>query len=145
MWNLIKLAVIFAVIWVGYNYFFGNAEQKEGAKAVTSEVGAGIVALKNFVVANKDQLQLDTLRSSAKKVTSVLKDLGARAKEMDASYRAQYEEMKSRKQQLDDILTKIDDRSKDAKAKKQKISEEMDKLINDMERMNTHLEEKKQQ
>ena len=145
MWNLIKLAVILIVTWVGYNYFFGNETQKQEAKAVTSEVGAGIISLKNFVVANKDQLQLNNLRESATKVGAVLKDLGARAKEMDATYRAQYEEMKTRKQQLDDILVKIDDRSRDAKAKKQQISEEMDKLINDMERMNTHLEEKQQQ
>jgi chromosome segregation ATPase len=144
MWKLAQLAVIMLVIWVGYNYFFGNDAQKEQAKGVTSQVGAGIIALKDFAVANKDQLQLENLREGAGKVGVVLKDLGAKAKEMDENYRSKYEEMKSRKQQLDDLLAKIDERSRDAKEKKQAISDEMNKLIGDMDRLNTDLENKQQ-
>ena len=140
MWKFAQLAVILLTVWVGYNYFFGNPEEKQAAEGVTSKVGAGIVALKDFAVANKDQLQLHNLKESATKVGDVLKDLGAKAKEMDEKYRAQYEDMKAKKQQLDDLLVKIDDRSKDAKAKKQQISDEMNKLIGDMERLNTEIE-----
>jgi Skp family chaperone for outer membrane proteins len=140
MWKLAQFAVLLLTIWVGYNYFFGNEQERKAAEGVTSKVGSGIVALKDFAVANKDQLQLNNLKESAGKVGDVLKELGAKAKAMDEKYTAQYEDMKAKKQQLDDLLVKIDDRSRDAKAKKQQISDEMNKLIGDMERLNTEME-----
>ncbi|MEY4928014.1 MAG: hypothetical protein RI894_2450 [Bacteroidota bacterium] len=142
-WTLIKIAfVVILALW-GYNYFFGTDTEKEQAKTVAQDVGKGVTSLKDFIIANKDKADPKKIQEGIDKASSILKDIGAKANELDTKYKTRIADLEQKRTEIEASIKKIDQTAKDAKAKKDAAQAQLDKLVGDIDHLTSDMKDGK--
>ncbi len=142
-WTLIKIIFVVVLTLWGYNYFFGTDTEKQQAKTVAEDVGKGVTSLKDFIIANKDKADPKKIQEGIDKASSVLKDIGAKANELDAKYKTRISDLEEKRNEIEASIKKIDQTAKDAKAKKEAAQAQLDKLVGDIDHLTSDMKEGK--
>ncbi len=143
MGKLIQAAVVAVAILLGYYYFFGNEAEKTQAQTVTTEVKQGVVALKNFVVSQKDKADIGAIKANVQRAGAIINDLSKTAVELDQKYKLRAEDLLDKQQRLQKQLEMIDQTAKDAKQKKSDIEAALSSLVTDIDNLTKDVEQKK--
>ena len=140
--KILQALAVGALLILGYNYFFGNTAEKAQAQGVAKEVKEGVVALKDFIVAQKDKADLATLRLNADKAGDLIKQIGHSAAELDSKTKAKLDELDTRRAQLEQSIGNIDKTARDAQQKKQAAEAQLTKLVNDIDALTKDMDKK---
>lgn len=138
-WTIIKIAAVALLALWSYNFFFGTETEKEQAKTVATDVGKGVTSLKDFIIANKDKADPQKIKEGIDKASSVLRDIGAKAHELDEKYKIRLTDLEQKRNEIQQALGKIDKTAKDATAKKQAAQAQLDKLVGDIDKLTTDM------
>jgi chromosome segregation ATPase len=118
---------------VGYNYFFGNETEKAQAHTVTKEVKESVVALKDFMVTQKDKADINAIKGNLARAGDLLKRVGNEAANFDAKFKTRAEDLDAKRAKLEQTINHIDNTARDAKQQKLAAETELAALVHDID------------
>ncbi len=134
MRRIISLAIFAAVLFMGYNHFYGTDEDRELNKNITDgvkDVGSSLVTLFKKAKTNYDDGKFD---DAIQKTTSIISQLGQKAKEIGGNFPERLKELEEKKDQLDKLIeTNKTASSNDSEAQEDQIKDEVNQLLKKLE------------
>ena len=137
---LIKFAVFAIIAILGYNYFFGTSEEKAQSSKVFSQVKEVAVSVGELAKSEKEKYDAGKYDAALDKLASAYKTAREGAQKLDAGLLKSIGELDKRRAALEKEIASIEEAEQgelsDAEAKKQakrkeKLQQELDKLITD--------------
>ncbi|MBK6742299.1 MAG: hypothetical protein IPG66_04695 [Hydrogenophilales bacterium] len=138
---LIKLAVLAVIAILGYNYFFGSAEEKAQSTKVFGQVKDVAVSVGELAKSEKVKYDAGKYDAALDKLAGAYKAAREGAQKMDASLLKRIGELEKRKEALRkeiDSIEKAEKRGENTEEKsaaqakrKEKLQREMEQLLED--------------
>jgi hypothetical protein len=138
---LIKLAVLAVIAILGYNYFFGSADEKAQSTKVFGQVKDVAVSVGELAKSEKVKYDAGKYDAALDKLAGAYKAAREGAQKMDASLLKRIGELEKRKEALRkeiDSIEKAEKRGENTEEKsaaqakrKEKLQREMEQLLED--------------
>ena len=150
--RLIGLVVVVVFALVGYNYFFGNAEEKENAKEILNEVKNLGKASWDLLKSEKEKMEAGKYDEAADKFKDIFERLkGIATDANNREYIDRLADLERKRQELERKLDSMDrpndyntnlssdapsDPKSDVERDLSELYQETERLMQDMERRN---------
>ena len=138
--KLLTALLVGIIAVVGYNYFFGNEAEKTQAHVVTKEVKEGVVALKDFMVLQKDKADLSAIKANEIRAGDLLKRVGAEAAALDQKYSTRAADLDRRRAAIEQTISRIDNKARDAKQQKLAAESELTRLVGEIDALTKEMD-----
>lgn len=138
---LIKIAVLIIIGILGYNYFFGSAEEKAQSTKVFGQVKDVAVSVGELAKSEKEKFDTGKYDTAIEKLGSAYKKAREGAQDLDAGMLKRIGELERRKEGLKKELSSIekaeqtDKNGQSAEAKAAEQAQRQEKLHREMERL----------
>ncbi|MEO0337989.1 MAG: hypothetical protein AAF242_02130 [Bacteroidota bacterium] len=107
--RLLYLGVVLVGLLVGYNYFFGNAEERENARGIVEEVKNIGKASWDLLKTEKEKLEAGKYDGAAEKIKGVFDKLKGIAKDNnDQQHYSELEDLEAKRKDLEQRLEALD-------------------------------------
>ncbi|WP_020568361.1 hypothetical protein [Neolewinella persica] len=133
--TIIKLGLVLVVGLLGYNYFFGNVEEKEQSREIVGKVGDLGKDAWNLLKAERQKMKDGKYDDALEKLDGLYSSLKGKAQDLkDSGILDRLDELDERRKELEGLVgEKGSELSTDAKRKLDDLTAETEVLMNEME------------
>lgn len=133
--NLLKIGALLVIGLLGYNYFLGDATEKEQSREIVGKVGDLGKEAWNLLKSERQKMKDGKYDDALDKLDGLYSSLRGKAKDLkDSGLVERIEDLASRRGELEEMLEKADSElSADAKRKLNDLTAETEELMNEME------------
>ncbi|MBK7427125.1 MAG: hypothetical protein IPI60_08875 [Saprospiraceae bacterium] len=131
---LIRLLIFVLIILIGYNYFFGNKEEKETSEAIVTQVKSLGKSLGGVLKSEKEKFDAGKYDEALDKVGNFITGMKKNADKLDSAQLKQLKELEAKQE----LMQKHLDENKDSednlsKADKEALQKELQDIIREMD------------
>ena len=145
---VLKIVAALAVLLVGYNFFWGNAEEKESSRRIVGQVadlGKGVVNLLSSEKEKFDKGKYDSALDKLKSALNLAKERAAELGEDGHECREKCEHLEAAHQELEEKLAQVNAQGSEAASDQdaiiEAIREQILKLSSDTESLAREIDE----
>jgi hypothetical protein len=133
--NLLKIGALLVLGLLGYNYFLGDATEKEQSREIVGKVGDLGKEAWNLLKSERQKMKDGKYDDALDKLDGLYSSLRGKAKDLkDSGLVERIEDLASRRGELEEMLKKADSElSANAKRKLNDLTAETEELMNEME------------
>jgi len=133
--TIIKLGLVLVVGLLGYNYFFGDVEEKAQSREIVGKVGDLGKEAWNLLKSERQKMQEGKYDGALDKLDGLYSTLRGKAQELqDSDALERLQELNERRKDLEDLLAGEDGQaSSEAKRKLDDLTADTEDLMNEME------------
>jgi len=142
--SLLKLGFILVLGILIYNYFLGSDTEKETSKKIFGETKNLVVSVGKLLKSEKTKFDAGKYDKALEKIGNVYQSIKEKASGIDPDILDKVVKMDKKRKELMDELEDIKSDSTDsdeAKSKKNKLKDELDKLVGETKRIVDELED----
>ena len=132
---VIKLGIFLVIGLVGYNYFFGSADEKAQSREIVGKVGDLGRDAWNLLRSERSKMKEGKYDDALEKLDGLYQNLRGKAEALrDSEALERLRELSERRAELEQMLEDGDDElSRDARRKLDDLTAETEELMNEME------------
>lgn len=133
--TIIKLGLLVVVGLLGYNYFFGDVEEKAQSREIVGKVGDLGKDAWNLLKSEREKMREGKYDNALEKLDGLYSSLKDKAQDLkDSDALQQIKDLNERRKELEDLLTEEGgELSQDAKRKLNDLTTDTEVLMNEME------------
>ena len=134
--TLFKLALFLVIALVGYNYFFGTAEEKEQSREIVGKVGDLGRDAWNLLRGEREKLRAGKYDEALDNLDDLYGKLSERAEDLkDSGLIRDVHELRQRRADLEDMLRQNggEELSPEGERKLEELTAETEEVMNEME------------
>lgn len=133
--TLLKLGFVLVVGLLGYNYFFGDVEEKAQSREIVGKVGDLGKDAWNLLKTERQKMKEGKYDDALEKLDGLYANLRGKARDLqDSGLLDRIDELNERRKQLEEAVgEKSGELSTDAKRKLDDLTAETEELMNEME------------
>ncbi len=133
---LIRLLIFALIILIGYNYFFGDKEEKETSEAIVTQVKSLGKSLGGVLKSEKEKFDAGKYDEALDKVGNFITGMKKNADKLDSGQLRQLKELEEKQE----LMQKHLDENKDSgdnlsKAEKEALQKELQDIIREMDEL----------
>jgi len=133
--TIFKLGLVLLVGLLGYNYFFGDVEEKAQSREIVGKVGDLGKDAWNLLKSEREKMKDGKYDDALEKLDGLYSSLKGKAQDLkDSGALDRIDELNERRKELEDLLaSEGDELSADGKRKLNDLTAETEDLMNEME------------
>ncbi|MEM1357875.1 MAG: hypothetical protein AAGF89_06735 [Bacteroidota bacterium] len=133
--TIIKLGLLLVVGLLGYNYFFGDVEEKAQSREIVGKVSDLGKDAWNLLKSEREKMKEGKYDNALEKLDGLYSSLKEKAQDLsDSDALQQIKDLNERRKELEDLLTEEGgELSQDAKRKLNDLTSDTEELMNEME------------
>lgn len=131
---LIRLLIFLLILIIGYNYFFGNKEEKESSEQIVTQVKSLGKTLGGVLKSEKEKFDSGKYDEALDKVGNFIHGMKKQADKLDAKQLQQLNELEAKQHLMQKHLDENKDSNIDlSKADREALQKELQDIIREMD------------